>query len=113
MSDPLITAIIAISMINEPEKSDEGIVGIPVEYGKVVFEPFYRLSKIVFEQYSTLDFGLGLTLIEKIVNKHGGEVYAENLIDHTDLKREPQTKVNLTITLPIMLDAQQKALQKT
>lgn len=96
---------IAISVINDPEKSDEGVIGIPSEYSKVIFEPFYRMTKFVFEQYSTLDFGLGLTLVEKIVGKHGGNVSVENIYDHTDLKREPQTKVNLTITLPIMFDS--------
>jgi signal transduction histidine kinase len=59
------------------------------------------MTKFVYEQYNTLDFGLGLTLVEKIVTKHGGEVVAENIVAHSDLKREPQTKVSLTITFPI------------
>ncbi len=90
-----------ISVINEPEKSDEGVLGIPAEYEKVVFEPFYRLTKIVFEKYNTLDFGLGLTLVEKIIGKHGGEVVARNIMDHSDAKREAQVKVNVTVSLPL------------
>ncbi len=95
---------VSLSVINEPEKTDEGFIGIPVEYEKVVFEPFYRMSKFVYEQYNTLDFGLGLTLVEKIITKHGGEVLAENILDHSDLKREPQTKVCVTITFPTPME---------
>lgn len=95
---------INLSVINDPEKGEEGIVGIPPEYERVIFEPFFRLSKLVFEQYHSLDFGLGLTLVEKVVSKHGGEVFAKNILDHSDFKREPLTKVNLSISLPRALD---------
>ena len=90
-----------ITILNEPEKGSDGILGIPPEYEKIIFEPFYRLSKLVFEQYKTLDFGLGLTLIEKIIIKHGGDVVLKNIIDHSDIKREPLFKVSLAITLPL------------
>ncbi len=90
-----------ITILSEPEKGSDGILGIPPEYEKIVFEPFYRLSKLVFEQYKTLDFGLGLTLIEKIIMKHGGDVVLKNIIDHSDIKREPLFKVSLAITLPL------------
>ena len=90
-----------ISVINDPEKSEEGTVGIPVEFEKVVFEPFYRLTKFVHEQYNTLEFGLGLTLVEKIVSKHGGEVTARNIVDHSDTRRESQVKVNVSLSLPL------------
>ncbi len=90
-----------VSVINDPEKIEEGIIGIPVEYEKVVFEPFYRLTKFVHEQYNTLEFGLGLTLVEKIVTKHGGEIMARNIIDHSDSRRESQVKVDVSFTIPL------------
>ncbi len=90
-----------VSVINDPEKSEEGTVGIPVEYEKVVFEPFYRLTKFVHEQYNTLEFGLGLTLVEKVIAKHGGEVTARNIVDHSDTRRESQVKVNVSISIPL------------
>jgi|GEM_PF-449429 len=94
-----------LSIVNDPEKGEGGIVGIPGEYEKVIFEPFFRLSKLVFEQYRSLDFGLGLTLIEKIISKHGGEVTIRNIVDHSDLKREAQLKVNLSVNIPLALES--------
>ena len=85
-----------ISTISDPEKNSDDVVGIPIEYEKVVFEPFYRISKLVYEKYHTLDFGIGLTYVEKIVKRHGGEIFAENILDYSDIKKEPIIKVNLT-----------------
>ena len=93
-----------ISIINDPQKTHDGIVGIPDEYQKVVFEPFYRLSKLVYEKYNTLDFGIGLTFAEKIITRHGGEIFAENILDYSDIEKDPQTKVNLMISLPFNRD---------
>ena len=95
---------VLISIVSDPDKTINEKNGIPNEFSKLVFEPFYRLSGAVFEQFKTLDFGLGLTLIEKIVQKHGGEVDIKNIQDNTDLKMKSQTKVNLTISLPVSLD---------
>ncbi len=98
----IVNRKVNISVTNEPEKGENDVLGIPVEYEKLIFEPFYRLSRNVYEQYKSLDFGIGLTLIEKVVGKHKGEVFIGNIIDHSDLKKEPVTKVNVTITLPVI-----------
>jgi signal transduction histidine kinase len=91
-----------ITVVNDPIKGEDDILGIPPEYEKLVFEPFFRLSKLVFELYQTLDFGLGLTLVEKIVGKHGGETTARNIIDHSDPKRDPLVKVDITMSFPVI-----------
>jgi len=96
----IVNRSLRISVTNEPLGNDD-ITGIPEEYSRAVFEPFYRLSKLVFEEYKTLDFGLGLTLIEKVVNRHGGEVFAGNIVDHTDLRDDPQLRVNFTVSIPL------------
>jgi len=89
-----------ISMINDPVKTGDGVLGIPPEYEKIVFEPFYRISRLVYEKYNSLDFGIGLTFVEKIITRHGGEIFAENILDHSDIKKDPLIKVNLMISLP-------------
>ena len=91
-----------ISVINDPQKSTDGTIGIPAEYEKVIFEPFYRISKLVYERYNTLDFGIGLTFVEKIITRHGGEIFAENIVDYSDITKDSQIKVNLMISLPFI-----------
>ena len=98
------THTLRISVISDPQKTYDGIVGIPDEFQKVVFEPFYRLSKLVYEKYNTLDFGIGLTFVEKIITRHGGEIYAENILDYSEIDKDPQIKVNLMISLPFTRD---------
>ncbi len=90
-----------ISIMNTPEKSADGIQGIPQEYENIVFEPFFRISRTIQEEYRTLDFGLGLTLAEKIVKNHGGKIAIHNVIDHSDFSKNPGVKVNCTVSLPL------------
>ncbi|HMZ57794.1 MAG TPA: response regulator, partial [Leptospiraceae bacterium] len=47
---------------------------IPPEYRNLVFEPFFRINNAVHEDYGTLDYGLGLTLVEKIIGKLNGKI---------------------------------------
>lgn len=91
-----------VSVINEPEKGERGMAGIPVEFERVVFEPFYRLTRIVHEQYGTLELGLGLTMVEKIMSRHGGEVSARNILDHSAYQRETQVKVDVSLSMPLL-----------
>ena len=93
-----------ISVLNDPQKTSDDILGIPAEYEKTVFEPFYRISKLVYEKYNTLDFGIGLTYVDKIVARRGGETVAENIIDYSDVKKDPVVKVNLLMSLPFALE---------
>ncbi|MCP4130626.1 MAG: response regulator [bacterium] len=94
-----------LSTINVPIPDEEGRKGIPMEYENLVFEPFVRLTKTLSESYKSLDFGLGLAIVEIIVSKHHGKVSISNIIDHSDIKQGTLTKVNVTISLPIVIDA--------
>jgi len=89
-----------ISVINSPETMKEGVVGIPFEYENLVFEPFYRMAKIVFEEFETSDYGLGLTLVEKIVKKHGGKISISNILDSSNIAKATETKVSVSVLLP-------------
>jgi len=91
-----------VSIANSPGKDEKNRFGIPVEFENIIFEPFFRLRKTVQEEYNTLDFGLGLTLVEKIVLAHGGTIGVSTVTDFTDLKKEPDDKVNFVINLPVV-----------
>lgn len=93
---------INISTINNPITDEAGRVGIPKEYEAIVFEPFFRLTKRMHEPHETLNFGLGLTMIEKIISKHNGKISISNITDYSNIKIGSIEKVNCAITLPIV-----------
>ncbi len=90
---------VLFSIINTT-KADED-EGIPLEYENIIFEPFFRKAKYLQEEYKTLDYGLGLTLVEKIIQKHNGRISLYNIEDYSDFSKNPETKVNCRVTLPI------------
>jgi CheY-like chemotaxis protein len=91
-----------ISFLNSPEVSQEGdIYGIPPEYSNLVFEPFFRISKLVYEDVPSLDFGLGLTYVDKVIRKHNGKVLIYNVRSHIERENRLQL-VNVEIELPLV-----------
>lgn len=94
---------IFISVLSSPEKDNSGVNGILPEYSNVIFEPFFRISKLVFESIPTLDFGLGLTMVDKVVRRHNGKIKATNLTSYlfTDNAGSPGTLVDFEIELPV------------
>ncbi len=68
-----------ISILNTPEKDTKEQNGIPPEYQNIIFEPFFRISRLVYDKYPTLDFGLGLCYVEKIIRNHKGNIRTVNL----------------------------------
>ncbi len=71
-----------LAFLNSPETAQNGVIGIPSEYSELIFEPFFRMSKFVHENYPTLDFGLGLSYVERAILKYGGKVSARNIKSH-------------------------------
>lgn len=84
-----------IACLNSPEPDQNGILGIPDEYSELIFEPFFRMSKFVYEAYPTLDFGLGLTFVERAVQKYGGKVTIKNIKSHIPFTSDILTLVEL------------------
>ena len=91
---------VLISAMNNPVAVNK-IIGIPMEYENIIFEPLFRLSKNINENYDTLDYGLGLTKVESVIKKHKGKIAVSNIEDHTDLVKGSTTRVNFTITIPV------------
>jgi len=94
---------IHINIISDPTPARDGIIGIPKDFEKLVFEPFYRLHMTVDERFDALDFGIGLTLADKIVRKNNGRILLHNISDHSSLGgEEKKQKVEATIILPLV-----------
>ncbi|MBP7284894.1 MAG: response regulator [Leptospiraceae bacterium] len=87
-----------ISFLNTPEKDTKEQYGIPPEYQNIIFEPFFRISKMVFENIPTLDFGLGLCYVEKIIRNHKGNIRVINLKNY--LENSNRILINFSIALP-------------
>ena len=71
---------VRVSVTQELEKlllrvSDTGC-GIPEEYQRSIFQPFFRVDKSRSREYGGV--GLGLSLVWEIVKLHGGTVCVEN-----------------------------------
>ena len=70
---------VRVTVAQEPEKllirvSDTGC-GIPEEYQRSIFQPFFRIDKSRSREYGGA--GLGLSLVWEIANLHGGSVWVE------------------------------------
>ncbi len=68
---------VRVSVTQEPEKllirvSDTGC-GIPGEYQRSIFQPFFRVDKSRSREFGGA--GLGLSLVWEIANLHGGRVW--------------------------------------
>ncbi|TGL72363.1 ATP-binding response regulator [Leptospira jelokensis] len=89
---------ISLSVINVVGSDLKIGEGIPNEYLDLVFEPFFRLTKNLYERYETLDFGIGLSFVKETVQKFGGTIRVSNILDHLGENVEP--KVEFKLTLP-------------
>jgi signal transduction histidine kinase len=78
------------------------IYGIQPEYSNIIFEPFFRITKLVYESSSNY-FGLGLTMVDKIILRHNGKIRANNLRSYLDTNEDgsPSILVNFEIEIPI------------
>ena len=70
---------VRVCVTQEPEKliirvSDTGC-GIPEEYRRSIFQPFFRVDKSRSREYGGA--GLGLSLVWEIADLHGGSVWVE------------------------------------
>ena len=74
---------VRVSVTQESEKlllrvSDTGC-GIPEEYQRSIFQPFFRVDKSRSREYGGA--GLGLSLVWEIADLHGGSVWVEESSD--------------------------------
>ncbi len=69
--------LVSFMVVNEIEAMRGGVTGLPAEYQKKVFEPFFRLNNTWDDRFRDQRFGLGigLTLAENVANACGGRLY--------------------------------------
>lgn len=70
--------LVSFMVVNEVETMHGGITGLPAEYRKKIFEPFFRLNNTWDDRFNNQRFGLGigLTLAESVANQCGGRLYS-------------------------------------
>lgn len=68
---------VSLMVVNEIEKRQSGIFGIPPEYEERIFEPFFRMNNTWDDRFRDEKFGLGcgLTLAEHAAQQCGGRLY--------------------------------------
>ena len=54
--------------------------GIPLEEQARIFEPFYRGSRL--EAYGPRGVGLGLSICQRLIEAHGGQIGVESSTGH-------------------------------
>ena len=76
-----------ITFKNEIDENSYG--GIPPEKEKLVLEPFFRIHPPVEDilEVEKFSLGLGLTVVDFIINKHNGMFFIHNAVDHTGKRR--------------------------
>ncbi|MDH5717171.1 MAG: response regulator [Spirochaetia bacterium] len=93
--------LFTISVLSTPLKGIAEGEGIPAGYERVIFEPFFRLTKHLDERFETLDYGLGLTMANKVIQKHKGKINVSTLKDYMDLDQKRKVMVNFEIEIPL------------
>ncbi|TGL68690.1 sensor histidine kinase [Leptospira levettii] len=92
-----------VKVINPAYQNEDGTVGIPEKFESIIFEPFFRISSVVDDSYAKFEqfrFGLGLTLVKKILDQHLANVQIYNIEDN--LKNDNKVDVCLTIRFPLI-----------
>jgi DNA-binding response OmpR family regulator len=87
------------SIISKPSLLNES--DISIDQFNLIFEPFYRINNHIDERFSSLDFGLGMTMVEIIAERYKGKVSVAKLVDHTFMTKQIEEKLEISFQLPI------------
>lgn len=83
---------------------DPAYGGVPQDKEKLVLEPFYRIHPPVEDivEIEKFGLGLGLTVVDFVINKHSGMFFIHNAVDHTS--KNISECVLAEVFLPIILE---------
>ncbi len=94
-----------IGFLNQPKRmiSHEDslqIRGIPLDFEKIIFEPFFRISNISSDEFENLEMGMGLSAVKRIITKHKGNIKGFNQIIAGE--SQPELWVRMLVELPLL-----------
>lgn len=86
-----------IKIINPYHNFDDKGHEITGKYEMLVFEPFFRMSNVMDERFSMQEFGhgLGLPVVKRIVELHGGAIYLHTINNYLN----PDMEKNVCATM--------------
>ncbi len=87
-----------IKVLNPAYRNEDGSVGITEKYERYVFEPFFRLSPVMDENFmgaERFSYGLGLPIIKKIMDLHEANIFVYTVKNLSLGKQEQDVSVTL------------------
>jgi CheY-like chemotaxis protein len=93
----------SVSILNPAITVRGNVVGIPLDYETIIFEPFYRIDHSLNSEYLTNELGLGLSFVRNVVKQHQGKIQLHNTLDHAFTSSDqPVTVVHTNVVLPVL-----------
>ena len=92
-----------IKILNPANKNNDGSVGISGDRERLIFEPFYRMASYLDERFFQVEefsYGLGLTVVKKIIDLHKSNIFVYTVRNLSIPERE--NDVCVTLRLPII-----------
>jgi len=90
-----------ISFLNTPDSKNQIQGSIDEKYQNIIFEPFFRISRYLYDSYPTLDSGLGLCYVDKIIRNHKGSIRALNIKNF--LEKSDRFLVDFCVEIPFSM----------
>ncbi|TGN10372.1 hybrid sensor histidine kinase/response regulator [Leptospira ilyithenensis] len=91
-----------LKILNPAYENPDHSVGVTGKHEQLVFEPFYRISSVVDDNYAKYEqfrFGLGLSLIRKIMEQHNANIEIYTI--ENNIRENKASEVCLTLRFPL------------
>lgn len=92
---------LSVVIMNDIQKMEGGVTGIPEELENEVFEPFVRLNNVFDERYFGEEFsmGTGLSIVQIATYQVGGKVFLYEVMDYLSIDK-PRKRIAAELILP-------------
>lgn len=102
-----------VKILNPAYKNQDNTVGITGTHEMMIFEPFYRMSTVSHEGYYMEEFGagIGLTVVKKIMQKHGADISIYTVQNYTGKSNEKDVSVTIRFPYTTQTKSEKKELE--